>query len=98
MHSTGTFILDGRAFSEVNWGHRTPVYAKLAGDMTDSQWERFYAGLGYTEAINEKLKECSRPVQHWTDDPNEYFIVGSEPAEGDEDGQEDEQDKQDEQQ
>ena len=81
MHLTGTFIMDGRPFSDNNWGHRTAVYAKLARDMTDSQWNKFYAGLGYTEAIKEKLKECSKPVQHWTDNPDEYFIVGSDPVE-----------------
>ena len=31
--------------------------------------------------MEEKLKEFSRPVEHWTDNPDEYFIVGSDPAE-----------------
>ena len=84
MHSTGTFIRDQRAFSENNWGHRTAVYAKLAGDMTPSQWDSFYAGLGYAGHISDKLKECSQPVQNWTDDPDEYRIIGSDPVEEDE--------------
>lgn len=93
MHSTGTFIRDQRAFSENNWGHRTAVYAKLAGDMTPSQWDSFYAGLGYAGHISDKLKECSQPVQNWTDDPDEYRIIGSDPVEEDEamdEGHEDE--------
>lgn len=89
MHSTGTFIRDRRAFSENNWGHRTAVYVKLVGDMTPSQWDGFYAGLGTTGEISERLKECSQPKQNWTDDPEQYRIIGSDPAEDDED--EDEQ-------
>ena len=81
MQSTGTFIVDGCPFSNNNWGHRTAAYAKLTGDMTNSQWNRFYAGLGYTEVIKEKLKECSKPVQYWTDNQDEYFIIGSAPVE-----------------
>ena len=92
MHSTGTFIRDQRAFSENNWGHRTTVYAKLVGDMTPSQWDNFYAGLGYAEQISDKLKECSRPVQNWTDDPDQYRLIGSDPVEGGEEWeQEDEE-------
>ena len=82
MHSTGSFIEDRRTFSEVNWGHRTVVYAKLANDMNTVQWNSFYKGLAYTDQFHEKLKEFGRPAEHWTDDPNEYFVVGSDPVDG----------------
>jgi len=81
MHSTGYFIEDKRPFSEKFWGHRTAVYVRLGKQLSASQWDSFYAALGYTEGVQEKLKEFSRPVEHWTDDPEEYFIVGSDPAE-----------------
>ena len=81
MHSTGRLIQDKRAFSEVNWGSRTRVYIKLAGQMNDSQWTKFYSALDFAGEMEEKLKEFSRPVEHWTDNPDEYFIVGSDPAE-----------------
>ena len=89
MHSTGSFIDDRRPFSEKNWGHRTVIYAKLAKDMNTLQWNSFYAGLGYAGEIQQKMKECSRPVEHWTDNPDEYFIVGSDPVE--EEGEEEEE-------
>ena len=68
-------------FSEKFWGHRTVVYVKLAKELSDSQWDSFYAGLELAEGVEGKRKEFSRPVEHWTDDPEEYFIVGSDPAE-----------------
>jgi len=37
--------------------------------------------LEFSEGVREKLDECSKPVETWTDDPNEYFIVGSDPVE-----------------
>jgi len=45
------------------------------------QWNNFYAALGVAGEVQEKLKDFSKPVEHWTDDPDEYFIVGSDPAE-----------------
>ena len=81
MHSTGYFVEDKLPFSEKFWGHRTAVYIKLATQLSPSQWNSFYGGLKYTEGVQEKLKEFSRPVEHWTDDPEEYFVVGSDPAE-----------------
>ena len=53
--------------------------------MTPSQWDRFYAGLGTTGEISEKLRECSQPKQNWTNDPEQYRIIGSDPVEEDED-------------
>lgn len=81
MHSTGHFVEDKRAFSEKLWGHRTAIYIKLAKQLSNSQWNSFYAGMAYTEGIHEKFKEFRQPVEHWTDDPDEYFIVGSDPPE-----------------
>jgi len=81
MHSTGYFIEDKRAFSEKFWGQRTAVYIKLAKLLSTSQWDNFYQALGCTEEVQEKLTEFGRPVEHWTDDPEEYFIVGSDPGE-----------------
>jgi len=81
MHSQGFFIKDCRSFSEKNWGHRTAIYLKLAGDMTAAQWAGFYGMLRVHEDIRDKLEEFSKPAEQWTDDPNEYFIAGSDPAE-----------------
>ena len=81
MHTLGCFIKSHRPFSEKGWGHRTAVYLKLAKDMTTAQWTGFYDALRVHEDIQDKLKEFSKPAEQWTDDPNEYFIVGSDPAE-----------------
>ena len=80
MHSTGYFVKDKRPFSEKFWGHRTAIYLKLVTGLPDSRWDSFYAALAYTEDIHEKLSEF-RPVEHWTDNPDEYFIMGSDPVE-----------------
>ena len=80
MHSTGYYIKDERPFSEKFWGHRTAIYIKLAKELSDSRWDGFYAALAYTEGFHEKQSEFSKPVQRWTDDPDEYFIAGSDPA------------------
>ena len=81
MHSQGFFIKDRRSFSEKNWGHRTVIYLKLANDMTATQWARFYSMLRVHEDIQDKLEESGEPAEKWTDDPNKYFIAGSDPAE-----------------
>jgi len=81
MHSTGYFIEDKRPFSEKFWGHRTAIYIKLAKDLSASQWKNFYGALSYTGDIQGKLEEYGRPVEHWTDNPDEYFIMGSDPVE-----------------
>jgi hypothetical protein len=81
MHSTGYFIKDDRPFSEKFWGHRTAIYIKLAKELSSSKWNGFNGALANAKGIQEKLKECSRPVERWTNDPEEYFIVGSDPAE-----------------
>ena len=81
MHSTGYFIEDRRPFSEKFWGHRTAIYVKLVKELSDSKWEAFYAALAYSEGVQEKLSECSKPAETWTNDPNDYFIVGSDPVE-----------------
>ena len=31
--------------------------------------------------IEDGLKEFSKPAEPWTDNPDEYFIVGSDPLE-----------------
>ena len=81
MHSTGWFIEDKRPYSEMFWGHRMVIYVKLAKELSSSQWDSFYAALGYSEGVQDKLGEFSKPVEHWTDNPDECFIVGSDPAE-----------------
>jgi hypothetical protein len=58
------------------------IYLKLAKDMTASQWTKFYGMLRVHGDILEKLKESTKPAEHWDDDPEEYFIMGSDPAEG----------------
>jgi len=81
MHSTGYLVEDSRPFSEKVWGCRTAIYVKLAWEMTTTQWAKFYSMLCVHEDIQEKLKEFSKPTEHWTDDPEEYFILGSDPPE-----------------
>lgn len=87
MHSTGGFIEDKRPFSDKYWGHRTAIYVKLAKDLSTSQWNNFYAALSYAEDVQERLEGYSCPVEHWTDNPDEYFIIGSDPV--DEEGGDD---------
>ena len=82
MYLTGHFIQDKRSFSEKFWGHRTTIYVKLAKQLSDLQWNRIYAALEYSEGFQERLRAFSRPVEHWTDDPEEYFIMGSDHAVG----------------
>lgn len=81
MHTMGCFIKSRRSFSERHWGHRTAVYSKLAKDMTAAQWTGFYSMLRVHEDILDKLDEISKPAEQWTDDPEEYFIAGSDPEE-----------------
>jgi len=81
MHSSGYFIEDKRPFSEKFWGHRTAIYVKLTKDLSTSQWKNFYGALSYTGDIQGKLQEYGRPVEHWTDNPDEYFIMESDPVE-----------------
>lgn len=79
MHTTGYYIEDKRPFSEKTWGHRTAIYVKLAKDLSESQWNGIYGGLEVTQDIHEKLDKYSKPVEQWTDNPEEYFIVASDP-------------------
>lgn len=81
MHTLGQFVEDTRPFSEKYWGPRTAVYVKLAKDMTSAQWTGFYRMLRVHEDIQEKMEEFSKPAERWTDDPDEYFIMGSDPPE-----------------
>ena len=81
MHSTGHFIKDDRPFSEKFWGHRTAIYLKLAKGLSNSKWDGFNGALASAQDIQRKLKECSKPVERWTSDPEEYFIIASDPAE-----------------
>lgn len=82
MHSTGYFVEDKRPFSDKLWGHRSAIYVKLAGELTDSQWTGFYGGLEFTDGINEKMREFRKPVEEWTNDPDAYQMVASDPIEG----------------
>ena len=81
MHSTGYFIKDDCPFSKKFWGHRTAIYLKLVKELSSSKWNGFNGVLANAKGIQEKLKECSKPVERWTNDPEEYFIVDSDPAE-----------------
>ena len=49
--------------------------------MTATQWGKFYDMLCVHEDIQEKLKDYNKPAEHWTDDPEEYFIIESDPPE-----------------
>ena len=75
MHSTGHYIEDQHPFTEKKWGHQTAIYAKLAKGLSSSQWIGIFSGLEYTEGIQEKLNEFSKPVEKWMDNPEECFIV-----------------------
>lgn len=79
MHSTGYYIEDKHPFSDKLWGRRTAVYLKLAKELSASQWDGLFGGLEYTKDVHEKLDEFSRPVENWTDNPDEYSIVASDP-------------------
>ena len=81
MHTLGHFIEDGCSFSEKSWGHQTAIYLKLVKDMTAAQWAGFYGMLRVHEDIQEKMEEFIKPAESWADDPDEYFILGSEPEE-----------------
>jgi len=81
MHTQGYFIKGRHSFSDKSWGHRTAIYLKLIKDMTAAQWGGFYRMLRVHEDIQEKLKEFSKPAKQYTDDPNEYFIAGSDSEE-----------------
>ena len=67
MHSTGYYIEDKRPFAEKTWGHRTAIYVKLVKGLSHSQWTRIFGGLEYTQGLQEKLNEFSKPVENWTD-------------------------------
>ena len=81
MHSTSHFIKDDRPFSEKFWGHRTAIYVKLAKGLSSLKWDGFNGALASAQGVQDKLKECSQPVERWTNDPDEYFIITSDPAE-----------------
>ena len=63
MHSMGHYIEDTCSFSEKMWGHWTAIYTKLTKEVLDSQQNGIYRGLEYTEGVNEKLNEFSKPVE-----------------------------------
>ena len=79
MHSTGYLIEDKHPFSEKHWGHWTAIYIKLARELSDPQWNNLYGSLEITEGINEKMSEFSKPVERWTDNPDDYHIVALDP-------------------
>jgi hypothetical protein len=58
------------------------IYLKLAKDMTASQWTKFYGILCVHGDILERLKESTKPAEHWDDNLEEYFIMGSDHTEG----------------
>ena len=86
MHPLGLHIKDSGSFSRKSWGSRTPIYLKLAKDMSPAWWAWFYAMLCVHEGIQGKLKEFSKPAERWVNNADEYFIVRSDPAEGEEGG------------
>ena len=45
--------------------------------MTSAQWVVFYCMLRVHEDIQEQMEEFSKPAKRWTNDPDEYFIMGS---------------------
>ena len=77
MHTLGFYVKDHRSFSKKAWGHRTPIYLKLAKNMSATQWAQFYSMLHVHKKIEDGLKEFSKPAEPWTNNPDEYFIVGS---------------------
>ena len=81
MHSSGFLIKSRHSFSEKSCGPQTAIYLKLANDMTAAQWAGFYGKLRVHEGIQDSLEEDSKPAGQWTDDPDQYFIVGSDPLE-----------------
>ena len=80
MHSTGHFIKDNCPFPEKFWGHQMAIYVKLTKGLSSSKWDGFNGTLAFAQGFQDKLKECSKPVKCWTDDPDEYFIIVSDPA------------------
>jgi hypothetical protein len=81
-HSMGFYIKSRGSFSEASCGPRTAIYVKLAKDMSASQWAAFYGMLHVHEDIEYRLKEFSnKPAdEEWADDPEQYFIAESDPA------------------
>ena len=77
MHSTGHYIKDKCPFAKKTWGHWTAIYVKLAKGLSSWQWTRICGGLEYTEGIQEKFNEFSKPVGKLRDNPEEYFIISS---------------------
>ena len=57
------------------------IYIKLVKELSDSKWRGFNGTLASCKDVQDKLKEYGRPVEHWTDKPEEYFIMGFDPAE-----------------
>ena len=81
MHSTSKFIQDKCLFSKKNWGHHTAIHVKLVKSFSKSNWANFYLALSFAGDMQEKLKEFSHPVEHWTNNPDEYFLMESDPIE-----------------
>ena len=81
MHALGFYVKDHHSFPEKFWGHQTPVYLKLAKEMSATQWAQLYSMLHIHKKIQDRLKEFSKPAKLWTSNPNEYFIAGSNPLE-----------------
>ena len=55
--------------------------------MTPAQWGRFYTMFRVHDGIQSKLNEFSQPAERWTDNLDEYFIAGSDPAEEEDEGE-----------
>ena len=56
------------------------IYIKLAKGLSNSKWDGFNGALASAQDIQGKLKMCSKPVEHWTSDLEEYFIIASNPG------------------
>jgi hypothetical protein len=84
MHSTGYFIQDDHSFSEQSWGTRTAIYVKLANDLSDLQWKVIYEAMHSAEVTQERISRLSRPVENWTDNPDNYHVVASDPPDTEE--------------
>ena len=61
-------------------GTQDSYYIKLVNELSASKWSGFNRALETSQSIQDQLDEY-RPVERWTDDPEQYFIMGSDPAE-----------------
>ena len=93
MHSTGYFIQDDHSFSNQGWGTRTAIYVKLAKELSDLKWDNIYKAMHSAEVVQEKLGRFSRPVENWTDNPENYHIISSDSPKEEEQLEEEEEEE-----